>query len=161
MAALRDQHPNFGVLVEILFVEPGELGEHLEIAIFLGSEDAAAFRALRLPGVVEFAIARVAVDHARGVRHEEVAQDEGVVAVGKVFGGLEGGFEERVFGLAARVFLHLHHHGRDEVEGLANVRKFFQDLYHAVVILERVHARPGQAVLARGEVLIKRLVHVP
>jgi len=46
----------------------------------------------------------------------------------------------------------------DQVEGLVDLGKFFQDVHHPVVILERVHARPGELVLAESKVLRKRLV---
>ncbi len=40
------------------------------------------------------------------------------------------------------VILHLFEHGGHEVERLANPRKLLKQMRHAVVILERVHARP-------------------
>ena len=77
------------------------------------------------------------------------------------FGWLEGDVEERVVGLAARVFFDLHHHGGHQVEGLFDLRKFFKDLHHAVVVFEGMHAGPGEAVLSCGQILVERLVHVP
>ena len=88
-------------------------------------------------------------------------QQELAIVIGQALGGLERHLQKRIDRLARRIFGHLHHHRRHQVEGLADVGKLLQHLDHAVVVLERVHARPGQLVLARDQVLIKRLVHVP
>ena len=42
-----------------------------------------------------------------------------------------------------------------------HVRKLLEDLDHAVVVLEGVHTRPGQFILAGYEVFVERLMHVP
>ena len=150
-------------MFEKLFVEPCDLGEHLKVAEVLSAEGGAAVDhvLLRLMSVIEFAEARIAVDHAAGIGHEEIAQDEGAFFVGEGFGGFQGDVEERVIGLAARVLFHLHHHGGHQVEGLLDLREFLEDFDHAVVVFEGVHAGPREAVFARGQVLVEGLVHVP
>jgi hypothetical protein len=88
-------------------------------------------------------------------------QQKGLVRDGERFGGLQRRNQVRVMGFAAGVLVHLRHHGRHQVEGLSHIGEFAQDLDHAVVILEGVQTGPWQLVLAGGEILIERLVHVP
>ena len=66
----------------------------------------------------------------------------------EVLGRLEGEFEKRVARLSGGILLHLRHHRWHQVEGLPHFREIFQDAHHAVVVLERVHARPGKLVFA-------------
>ncbi len=66
-----------------------------------------------------------------------------------------------VAGLLARERLELHEHRRHQVEGDADVRELAQQRDHAPVVLEGMQPDPGQYVLARRQVLIQRLVHVP
>src|SRR5690348_15463521 len=42
-----------------------------------------------------------------------------------------------------------------------NFREVFEDLHHAVVVLQCVHSRPGQPIFSGHQVLVKGLVHVP
>ena len=42
-----------------------------------------------------------------------------------------------------------------------HLRKLVQQLHHPVVIFQRVQPRPGQAILPRHQVFIKRLMLVP
>jgi hypothetical protein len=42
-----------------------------------------------------------------------------------------------------------------------NAGEFIQQFHHAVVVLERMQPNPGQSVLARDQVLVKRLMLVP
>src|SRR5262249_33077997 len=67
----------------------------------------------------------------------------------------------RVDGFSRGVFVHLRYHRGHEIEGLPDLRKLLEDAHHAVVVLERMHARPRKLVLARDEVLVIRLVHMP
>ena len=90
-----------------------------------------------------------------------MAQQKGAIVVVQLFGRLESQLQKRVDGLAGGILRDLGHHGRHQVEGLPHCGEFFQHAHHAVVVLERVHARPRQFVLAGNQVLIKRLVHVP
>ena len=157
-------HPfaHLGVLGLVLLVEPGELRPHLQVAKIPRAEQVPRARALLpLPRTVQLAVARVAVDHALRIGVEGMLQQEGALRVGQVLGRLEGRLEERVHGLARGVLRHLRHHRRHQVEGLPDFRKLLQNPRHAVVILEGVHARPRQLVLAGSQVLVEGLVHVP
>src|SRR5215831_1396155 len=42
-----------------------------------------------------------------------------------------------------------------------DLRELLEDLHHAVVVLERVHASPGQVVVSRDQVFVEGLMHVP
>src|SRR6266850_978860 len=42
-----------------------------------------------------------------------------------------------------------------------DVREFIQQFHHAVIILECMHAHPGQTVLAGHQVLVEGLMHMP
>jgi hypothetical protein len=57
--------------------------------------------------------------------------------------------------------LQLHDQGRHQVERGPDARERLQHVHHAAIVLERVHTNPRQDVLARREVLVERLVHVP
>ena len=143
-------------------VEPRQLRPHLQVAKILRPEHRPRPRILlRLPGVVQLAVARVAVNHAARIGIERVAQQKSAVPIRQRFGRLQRRVEKGIAGRARGVFGNLHHHRRHQVKGLADARKLLQNAHHAVVVLERVHARPWQLVFARGQVLIKRLVHVP
>src|ERR1019366_1775672 len=162
VAAALDPAAHLGVIGLEFFVEPGELRPHLHVAQFLGAEQAArAGPPLGVAHLEELAVARVAVDHVRRIGVERVLQQVFALVSGQIFGRLEGEIEERVARLAGSVLLHLRHHGGHEVKGLLKRGEFFEDAHHAVVIFERVHARPGELVLAGNKVLIKRLMHVP
>jgi len=82
-----------------------------------------------------------------------VLQQELALPGGEILGRLEGEIEERVARRAGGVLLHLGHHGGHQVEGLFHLREFFEDAHHSVVVLERVHARPGEFVLAEARSL--------
>ena len=70
-------------------------------------------------------------------------------------------FEKRVMGLAVGIILNLHHQRWNNVEGLVNAGKFFQQLHHAVIIFQRMKTHPREMVLSGDQVFVKRLVHVP
>ena len=109
----------------------------------------------------EAGVARERLGHVRRMRLQELLQKEGLLRGGERFSGLQRGNQVGVEGFAAGVLIHLRHHGGHQVEGLAHVGEFAQDLDHAVVILEGVQTSPWQLVLAGGKILIERLVHVP
>jgi hypothetical protein len=88
-------------------------------------------------------------------------QQECAVRIGEILRRLEGRLEKRILGIARGVLRHLRHHRRDQVERLPDFRKLLQNPRHAVVVLEGVHARPRQLVLAGDQVLVEGLVHVP
>jgi len=70
-------------------------------------------------------------------------------------------FAKGILRRSGHVVLDLRNERRHQVEGLVDVRELVQQLHHAVIILERVQARPGQAVLGGHQVLVVGLVHVP
>src|SRR5579883_2808867 len=77
LPAAPDPFGDFGIAGLHFLVEPGELRPHLEIAKFLIAEETARARTLlRLPGVIELAVARIAVDHALRVGVEGMAEEE-------------------------------------------------------------------------------------
>ena len=152
---------HFAVVGQELFVEPRQLGPHLQVAKFLCTEDVGAGP---LPGfecVEQLAVTRMPVDHALRIGIERMTQQEVLVRVSQALGRLEGHLEERVRGFARGVLGHLRHHGGHQVESLVDLREVLQDSGHAEIVLEGVHARPGQLILAGNQVLVIRLVHVP
>ena len=164
IAALFDQVAHFRIVLLELLVKPGQLRQDLQVPKRLAAERAP--RALDvpagcLPGVIQLAIARIAVNHALRIGVKRVSQQEPLLAFGQVFSRFESRLQKRIGRHAPRVLVHLHHHRRHQVERLAHLRKLLQDLDHAVVIFQRMHARPGQLILARDQVLVKRLMHVP
>ncbi len=162
IAAALNPIAHLGVIGLKLFVEPGELRPHLHVAQFLGAEHVARTgRLLCVARLEEFAVARIAVDHVRGIGIERVLQEQLALLFGQMLGGFEGEGEERVARLAGCILFHLRHHGGHQVERLLHLGEIFEDVHHAVVVFERVHARPGELVLAGSEVFIKRLMHVP
>ena len=88
-------------------------------------------------------------------------QQEGAVGIGQALGRLESQVEERIDGGARGVLRHLRHHGRHQVKRLPDGRELLQNPHHPVVVLERMHARPRQLVLAGDQILVVGLVHVP
>src|SRR5438876_10576517 len=50
---------------------------------------------------------------------------------------------------------------RDQIKREVDRGKLAQDGHHSPIVLERVQADPGHDVAALGQVLVKRLVHVP
>ena len=158
------RHPlaDFGIVGLKLLVEPGQLRPHLQIAEILRAEHRPrAGIPLPQPGVQQFAVAGIAIDHALRVGIEGMAEQECAIGVAQLLGGFESELKERIDGVAGSVLGHLRHHGRHQVEGLTDLGKLLQHLHHAVVVLQRVHACPGEFVLAGNQVLIEGLVHVP
>jgi hypothetical protein len=67
----------------------------------------------------------------------------------------------RLIKFSASVFFQLRSEGRNNVERGMQARELFDHSDHAPIILERMQARPGKNVAARGRVAILRLMHVP
>ena len=89
---LRTRPRDLRVFLQELFIEPGELREHLQIAKRLAVRTVAArapgFCPERLPLIEQLAVARIAVDHPRRVRLKEILEDERLL----VFGQCSAGF---------------------------------------------------------------------
>lgn len=79
---------------------------------------------------------------------------------GKLFGFFKGQFQETVGEPAIGILLDLLKEGRNDVEGLSDIRKLIEDERHVKVILAAVQTHPGQLCLPCQEVLIIRLVHM-
>ena len=82
-------------------------------------------------------------------------------AVVELGGRLQAQLEEPVAGAVGGERLELHQQRRHQVEGHLDAGKLAQQRHHPVVVLQRVQPDPRQDVLARDEVLVVRLVHVP
>ncbi len=164
VAALLDQLLRLRIRRQNLFVEPGDLREHLKVAEGLHSKGAAsALHAVAgsQPGVIQLAVSRIAINHVVRIGMKRVLEKKTLLGLGQILGRLEYGLEKRLDGDAARVLIHLHHHGWHQVEGLMHLREFLQDFHHAVVVFHGVQARPGEMVLSRDQVLVEGLMHVP
>src|SRR5438128_1501997 len=70
----------------------------------------------------QLAVARVAVDHVRGVGVEGVPEQEFLLGIGERFGRFQSQLQEWIARLAGCVLFHLGHHGGHQVEGLLHVR---------------------------------------
>jgi hypothetical protein len=90
-----------------------------------------------------------------------VGHQEGAFARVELVCGLESGREVAIAGTIGRERLNLHQQRWHQVEGNAHAREFAQQRHHAPVILGCVQPHPRQHVLARREILVVRLVHVP
>src|ERR1700730_6453941 len=146
------------------FVEPGKLREYLEVAQILRAEDpppALRIAARSLPGVVQLAISRIAIDHTAGGGLEKVAQHELLLGFVQALGWLDGAIKKRIARFAGSIFLNLYNHGWHQVESLMDVREFLQNLDHAVIIFERMETSPGQTVFTGRQILVEGLVLVP
>lgn len=111
--------------------------------------------------VEELGVARVAPDEVTCVGLEEVFKREDALGFGEIGGRFGDNIVESVFGGAAGVIADLLQQRRDKIEGLLYAGELVEQLHHAVVILQGMHADPREAVFAGGEVLIERLMHVP
>src|ERR1700722_189739 len=92
---------------------------------------------------------------------KEIAQDEFTLRLAQILRRLYGTLQKWIGRRARCVLLILHDHRRYQVEGLVHGGKILQHFHHSVVILQRVKARPRQAIFTEHQVLIQRLVHVP
>ena len=147
-----------------LFVKPGQLREHLQVAKGGIVESAQATLGVfvhGLPSLVQLAVSRVAIDHPLHIGLKEVAQNELAFAVRQAHCVFVSAAQEGIDRHPARILVQLHEHRRHQVKSLMHLRKIFKYLDHAVVVLERVQAGPGQLVFTRYQILVKGLVHVP
>ncbi len=146
------------------FIEPSQLREDLEIGevlrleIFFGALGGSAAALIAIP---EFGVSGIAGDQVIVIGLEKILQGEAALVGGQIGGGTAGDAEKGIVGGAVGVVLNLGDQRGDEVEGLMDVGKLFQQFHHPVVIFKRVQARPGQAVLSGDQVFVERLVLVP
>ena len=80
---------------------------------------------------------------------------------GQIGGRLEAQLEIPIARAARGKRLELHEQRRHEVERDLDAGKLPEQRHHAVVVLQGVQPDPRQDVLARGQVFVKGLVHVP
>ena len=111
--------------------------------------------------VEEFLVARPSADQVVEIGLKTAQQKFGFVFVGQRIGGRKGEREPGLVEFTAGVFLELRGERRHYVERGVHGGKFLEHANHAPVVLERVQARPGKNVAARGRIAVLRLVHVP
>ncbi len=92
---------------------------------------------------------------------KQIAPHEAALRFRQTFDGHDGDIEKRIGRRAGGVFFDLRDHRRHQVEGLAHMGKFFQDLHHSRVIFQRMQPGPRQLIFAGPQILVERLVHVP
>jgi hypothetical protein len=92
---------------------------------------------------------------------ERVGQQEPLVVVGEIGGGLQPERERAIAGAILGERFELHDQRRHHVEGDAHVGKLPQQRHHAVVVLQPMQPDPGEDVFAGHQILVERLVHVP
>ena len=88
-------------------------------------------------------------------------QDECALVLGQRVRRLQAELEVPVARPSFGERLELHQQRRHQVERQLHLRKLAQQRDHAVVVLQPVQPHPRQDVLARCEVFVVRLVHVP
>ena len=146
--------------------EPCQVEPHLQVAHFVDRKGAVSPVQLvardAAPALVEqFPVARIRENHRVPVGGEEVVQHKHALVDAQLVGRLSGKLEECIRGLSAHILFDLHHHGGNEIESLADLRKAVENRQHIVVALDRVQAHPWHDVLAREWVFVHRLMHVP
>ena len=92
---------------------------------------------------------------------EEVLDAERPLVLGQQVRRLETDLQMAIPGVFARERVELDEQGRDQVERRLHAGELAQQRHHPPVILEAVQPHPRQDVLARHQVLVERLVHVP
>ena len=109
----------------------------------------------------ELVVARIPGDHVVSVRLKQITQDKKFFRKVHFRRGRGRCFQKWIVRCTGNVVLQLDDQRGHQVERLVHAGKFLQQFHHAVIIFERVQAHPGQTVLARNQVLVIRLVHVP
>src|SRR4030095_13626133 len=102
-------------------------------------------------------VARIASNEVYDVGLKEVLKRELAFVLGKVLGGLGGDCVERIGSFAGGVVLDLGNQRRHKIEVLVDAWKLVQQLYHAVIIFERMHPYPWQPIFAAYHVAVIRL----
>src|SRR5882724_7081470 len=108
----------------------------------------------------EFEITRIASDDVLLIGLKKILQCEGACLWRHLAGGVSGDVEEGIARVARDIVLDLMDKRRNEIDGLMDSGKLVEQFHHAVVILERVQANPGQAIAPGDQVLVKRLMLV-
>ncbi len=163
MCSFLDQRRNV-FLFQKKFVKPCDLRKHLKVGEILRLE--ISFRPLRMIPMLakplpQLAVPRITSDQILRIRLKQVLQRKPALFIRKILGRLGCDIQERILCRPGNVILNLHHERRHKIEVLMNLRKLIQQLHHAVIVFEPVQSRPRQAVFARDQVFIKRLVLMP
>ena len=106
-------------------------------------------------------VAGIAANHVHRIRLKQILQREHAVRRRQIFRRRGRNFQKRVVRRARHVVLNLRDQRRNKVEGLVNVGKLIQQFDHAVIIFESMQPHPGQTILPRDQVFVKRLMLVP
>src|SRR5262245_11913031 len=162
VTSLLDQPFHAYIAREIRGVDPRQFLPDLQVAQIVDRK-VLRRRAARPVGTLtqKLRVASVWLDHPLVLRRKEVLDDERLVFRGQRLGRLQAKLQIPVVGLIGRECLQLHEERRHQVERGANLRELLQQRHHAVVVLQGMQANPRQDVLARDEVLVIGLVHVP
>ena len=147
-------HARVGVQVER--IDPRQLVPYLQVEKILVRVSPAG-----LPLLQELGVARISIDHspARGV--EEFGERDRPLVIAQLVRRLHAELEVPVPRALLGERLELHEQRGDQVERELHLRKLAQQRGHPVVVLQTVHPHPREDMLARGEVFVVRLVHVP
>jgi hypothetical protein len=92
---------------------------------------------------------------------KKVGQRKVPLIQGEIFGTLGRDLPEWVLKNSGIVIFELCHQRRHNIEILVHLGKFFQQLHHSVIVLERVQTHPWKAIFTAYQVLVKGLVHMP
>ena len=109
----------------------------------------------------QFAVPRIAPDQVLWIGLKQILQGKAPLLLRQILCRLGRDAEKRILRRARRVILDLHHERGHEIEVLVDVGELVQQLHHAVIIFECVQADPREAILARNQVLVVRLMLVP
>jgi len=161
VGALSGERVDDGIAGEIFLVHPGELGEELEVAPIAEAHADGGLVSGRGDVVKNFHETRPAGHHAFLVDLEGAEEDFRFLLGREGGGGGHGGFEPDLAEFSGSVLFELEAEGGNDIEGGVDGGKLFEELDHAVVILEGVEARPGEDEAASGGVAVLGLVHVP
>ena len=111
--------------------------------------------------IPELAVTRVASNHVHGVGLEQIFQRKSTLAGSQVVRGFGCNIEAWISRGSCHIVLDLGNQRGNKVKRLVNLGKLIQQLDHPIVIFERMQPDPREAVLARNQILVKRLVLMP
>ena len=163
VATLVHQRGNIFIFQKEL-VKPRNLGHDLQVGevlrpkVFLRAFGGIAVLAKSL---AQLLIPRVAADQVHWVRLEQIPQRELPLLLGQILGWFRRYVKKWILRRPRDIILDLRDQRRHQIEILVNGGKLIQHLHHAVIIFQRMQTHPGQAVLARDQILVKGLVLMP
>ncbi len=163
---LRDERANAFVALEVQRVNPYQLVPHLQVADVVdrelrGERARAQSLAVAAPACEQFRIPRKRVDHPRFVGVEEVLDAEGTLVLRQRIRRLQPELQVSIVRFIAGKGFELHEQRRHQVERDPHLRKLAHQRDHAPVVLDAMQPHPREDVLARDQVLVEGLMHVP